>query len=106
MVMKTLDRNAKPSFAAIQRIAAIKDSQIDYSDIPDSTAGELKEIAKLARENRKKKIFSLRLSIETINWWKETLGEGYTGAMAQLLEAAEEHPNWIEESIKGTKAHP
>lgn len=59
MERKTLDRNAKPSLEAIRRIESIKDSAIDYSDIPDSTADELKEIAKLAREKRN--VFNIRL---------------------------------------------
>jgi uncharacterized protein (DUF4415 family) len=70
----------------------------DTSDIPEASPEELKLMARLVREKRKKKMFTLRLNIETIGWWQK-LGEGYTGIMSRLLEEAKTHPEWIKECL-------
>jgi uncharacterized protein (DUF4415 family) len=88
----------KPSPEALARIAALDDRPIDCSDIPEATPEELKEISRQMREKRKK-MFSLRLPNDTIEWWQQ-LGTGYTGIMAHLLEEAKTHPEWIKESLK------
>jgi hypothetical protein len=45
-------------------------------------------------------MFSLRLQKPTIDWWRNTIGIGYTTAMGKLLDAARRHPEWIKESLK------
>ena len=79
---------------AIAELAALEGRPIDTSDIPELTPRELQEAARKAREKRKKRMFSLRLPAATIQWW-QSLGEGYTGVMARLLEEAWRHPDWI-----------
>ena len=83
---------------SLARMAALKDRPIDTSDIPELTPKELQEIARQTRERRKKQMFSLRLQTSTIEWWK-SLGEGYTGIMARLLEEARKHPDWIKQCL-------
>lgn len=34
---------------------------------------------------------TLQLSKKTLDWWK-SIGEGYTSAMARMLEEAQNHP--------------
>jgi hypothetical protein len=55
-------------------------------------------MAQEKRKNPKKRMFSLRLPCATIAWWK-SLGKGYTGIMARLLEEAEKHPEWITQAM-------
>ena len=98
MAKMMLKQGDKPSLQAAARMAALRGRQPDTSDIPEASQDELKEIARLAREKRKKKMFSLRLTADAIRWWQE-LGEGYTGVMALLLEEAAFHPEWIRQCL-------
>jgi uncharacterized protein (DUF4415 family) len=88
---------------SVARLAALKDRAVDTSDIPEPSADELKEMARQARELRKKKMFSLRIENGVIAWWRWNLGEGYTTVMAKLLEeAAVNHPEWIKECLQNS----
>ena len=82
-----------------QRAAALRDRPIDYSDIPKVTHKQFVEMRLAAIEKRKKQMFSLRLQIGAIEWWR-SLGEGYTGIMSRLLEEAPRHPEWIKECLE------
>ena len=95
----------KPSVRTARRIEALRGRVPDTCDIPEASRDELKEIARLAREKRKKKMFSLRLTSEAIHWWQE-LGEGYTGIMARLLEEAVFHPEWIRQCLSSQRHEP
>jgi uncharacterized protein (DUF4415 family) len=83
---------------ALVRLAVLKDRPVDTSDIPEASHRELREIARQVREKRKKRMFSLRLETATIEWW-QSLGEGYTGLMARLLEEATRRPEWIRQCL-------
>ncbi|MCL2720781.1 MAG: BrnA antitoxin family protein [Treponema sp.] len=99
IVRKTIDfETYQPSEESLLRMAALKDRPIDYSDIPESTPEELEEMRLMAIEKRKKQMFSLRLKTTTIDWWK-SLGDGYTGIMARLLDEARKHPEWIKKCL-------
>jgi len=91
----TLTDDYQPSEESLKRLAALEDRPIDYSDIPKQTKDEMEEMRLLAIEKRqRKRMFSLRLQSSTINWWK-SLGDGYTGIMARLLDEAKNHPEWV-----------
>lgn len=95
IVRFTLTDDYQPSEESLKRLAALEDRPIDYSDDPEQTMEEMEEMRLLAIEKRKKKrMFSLRLSGSTINWWK-SLGDGYTSIMARLLDEAKNHPEWV-----------
>ncbi|GHV36700.1 hypothetical protein AGMMS50268_05700 [Spirochaetia bacterium] len=98
MVHVTMNEWDKPSPETLARIAALDGRPIDFSDIPEATPEELKEIRRQSLENRKKRMFSLRLNNATIEWWQQ-LGMGYTGIMARLLEEAKTHPEWIKKCL-------
>ena len=99
IVRVTATENDQLSEESLARLAALKDRPIDYSDIPESTPEEMKLMRLMAIEMRKRQMFSLRLQSSTISWWKENVGEGYTGIMARLLDKATKHPEWIKECL-------
>ena len=95
IVRKLASGNEPLSEATIAELAALKNRPVDTSDIPESTPQELAEIRRQVMEKRKKQMFSLRLQNSTISWWKNSIGNGYTGVMARLLDEATRHPEWI-----------
>jgi len=99
MVRVTATENDQLSEGSLARLAALKDRPIDCSDIPESTPEEMEEMRQLAVEMRKRQMFSLRLQNSTISWWRENIGEGYTGIMARLLDKATKHLDWIKECL-------
>ena len=109
MVRHTYNTDNPPPLSeeSLLRMAALKDRPIDYSDIPKRTREELQRGRLLAIQKRaeqreklmKKQMFSLRLQKGTIDWWK-SLGSGYTGLMARLLDKTKEHPEWLEECLQ------
>ena len=80
---------------SLARLAALKDRPIDYSDIPEKTREEIQMGIRMAAKRRKKQMFSLRLQASTIDWWKQTIGEGYTSVMARLLDKATRNPELL-----------
>jgi uncharacterized protein (DUF4415 family) len=86
---------------SLARMAALKDRPIDYSDIPEMTDEQLAAVKRQIDEGRRnREMFSLRLYNGTVEWWRENIGAGYTTVMAQLLDEARKHPEWIKESLK------
>jgi len=80
----------------------MENSPIDYSDDPKYTREELHEMRLYAEERRKRKVrkmYSLRLESGTVKWW-QSLGKGYTSIMANFLDYAKKHPEWVKESIE------
>ncbi|MCL2801749.1 MAG: BrnA antitoxin family protein [Treponema sp.] len=101
-VKNVVDSKNPPQLSeeSLLRLAALKNRPIDYSDIPELTAEQAAEIKRQIDEGRNKQMFSLRLQRRTIEWWRNTIGEGYTTAMGKLLDAARKHPEWIKESLQ------
>ncbi|MDR1868449.1 MAG: hypothetical protein LBQ82_00530 [Treponema sp.] len=101
MVRVTLNGDETVTEEGLKRMAAIRDRPIDYSDIPEMTDKEVEELRRqIAEGRRNREMFSLRLHNGTIEWWRKNIGAGYTTVMAQLLDEARKHPEWIEESLK------
>jgi uncharacterized protein (DUF4415 family) len=98
MIRTTVNEGEELSPESLARLEALDSRPVDTSDIPEATPEQLKEIARQVREKRQKKMFSLRLPNETIEWWQQ-LGEGYTGIMARLLEKAITHPEWVKQCL-------
>jgi hypothetical protein len=100
MVYSTLDTEDRQlPEETIAELAALKDRPIDYSDIPKKTCEEIRAGRLMAIEMRKRQMFSLRLQNSTISWWKQYVGEGYTGVMARLLDKATKHPEWLSDCL-------
>jgi len=99
MVRETLKVGQKPTKAQVKEIRAAEKRAIIYSyDAPKLTNKELAEFKQINAENRKKIPCTLRLSKKSLEWWK-SLGEGYTAAMARMLEDAQNHPDIIRKII-------
>ena len=95
----TLTENTQLSEESLAELAALKDRPIDLSDIPEITDEEIREIRSMGRDLKKRQMFSLRVQNNTINWWKQNVGEGYTGVMAKLLDEAIKNPEWIKKCL-------
>ncbi|MDR2052455.1 MAG: BrnA antitoxin family protein [Treponema sp.] len=94
-VRMKVNKDTKLSPESRERLEALKDRPVDCSDIPDSSPEELALIRMHIRQKRpKRRMFSLRLAVETIEWWRQ-MGAGYTSVMARLLDEARNHPEWI-----------
>ena len=99
MVKETLRAGQKPTKAQIKEIRAAENRTVIYTDdAPRLSRKELTEFKKINAENRKKIPCTLRLSKKTLEWWK-SLGEGYTAAMARMLEDAHNHPDILKKII-------
>jgi uncharacterized protein (DUF4415 family) len=99
MTKYTVTEKSQLSEEALERLAALNDRPIDFSDIPELTPHEITEIRHQREQERKKQMFSLRLQNGTIKWWRRTIGEGYTTVMSRLLDEATRHPEWIRECL-------
>ena len=99
MVKETLRAGQKPTKAQIKEIWAAEKMPITYTyDAPRLTNEELAEFKQINAENRKKIPCTLRISKKSLEWWK-SLGEGYTAAMARMLEDAQNHPEILRKII-------
>jgi len=99
MVKETLKVGQKPTKAQIKEIRAAEKRTITYTDdAPRLTGKELAEFKQINAGNRKKIPCTLRLSKKSLDWWK-SLGEGYTAAMARMLEDAQNHPDILRKII-------
>jgi len=89
----------KPTKAQIREIRAAEKRTITYTDdAPRLTDKELAEFKQINAESRKKIPCTLRLSKKSLEWWK-SLGEGYTSAMARMLEDAQNYPDILRKII-------
>ena len=99
MVRETLKPGQKPSKAQIKEIWAAEKKAVLYTvDAPKLTGKELAEFKKVNAEGRKKIPCTLRITKKSLEWWK-SLGEGYTAAMARMLEDAQNHPEILKKII-------
>ena len=99
MVKETLKAGQKPTKEQIKEIQAAEKKSITYTDLaPKLTDKELAEFKKINAENRKKIPCTLRISKKSLEWWK-SLGDGYTSAMARMLEDAKNHPELLKKII-------
>lgn len=99
MVKETLKVGQKPTKAQIKEIRAAEKRETIYTDdAPRLSLKELAQFKQVNAENRKKVPCTLRISKKSLEWWK-SLGEGYTAAMARMLEDAQNHPNILKKII-------
>jgi uncharacterized protein (DUF4415 family) len=73
----------------LERALAVRDSDIDYSDIPEFTDEELERMvrARAARLKKLKQPVSIRLDPDVLQWLKRE-GSGYQTRINKLLREA------------------
>jgi uncharacterized protein (DUF4415 family) len=99
MVKETLRAGQKPTKAQIKEIWAAEKRPVTYTDdAPRLTDKELAEFKHINAKNRKKIPCTLRISKKFLEWWKSP-GEGYTAAMARMLEGAQNHPDILKNIV-------
>jgi len=85
----------KPPKDVIKRIKEIAKKPIHYTeDCPESTPEALAEFAAMARARRQRKVkpmVALRVEPEALEKYK-SLGDGYTGIMADVLNYVAHNP--------------
>jgi uncharacterized protein (DUF4415 family) len=93
----------KPPREAIQEVKRAARKPIRYTeDCPRSTPEALKEFAHLAAERnrrKKKKSITIRIAPDILESYK-TMGDGYTGVMADVLKYAVNNPGILAEATK------
>jgi uncharacterized protein (DUF4415 family) len=94
-----LKAGQKPTIAQIEEIRMAARRPITYTDdAPQLTKEELSEFKKINAEERRKVQCTLRLSKKSLEWWK-SIGDGYTAAMARMLEEAQNYPDILKKII-------
>ncbi len=93
----------KPPKEAIKEAKEAARKPIRYTeDCPPSTPEVLKEFAQLAAERnrrKKKQSITIRVAPEVLESYK-TMGDGYTGIMADVLKYAINNPAVLTEATK------
>ncbi|MCL2320232.1 MAG: BrnA antitoxin family protein [Treponema sp.] len=98
MTTITVRAGQKPTKEQIKRIRAAAKAPINYTaDCPESTPAALAEFAARARELRQsmkaiKPAVTIRISPSCLSKYK-SLGKGYTGIMADVLDYVAENPD-------------
>lgn len=87
IVKHTLDPNNPPKMSKAERTRfdAIRDEDIDYSDIPELDA-DFWAHAKIEKPGQKPSV-TMRMDAETLAFFKGSDPKGYTGRMAAVLRA-------------------
>jgi uncharacterized protein (DUF4415 family) len=95
-VLKKTDKPTKEQISQI--IAASKRKPFPDADSPVYTYEEISQLYAASKKRNVKKTVGLRLDSETIDWYR-SLGKGYTGLMAKVLEYSAQHPEVIRAAI-------
>ncbi|MDR0301301.1 MAG: BrnA antitoxin family protein [Treponema sp.] len=103
IIRSTVVVGQKPPKDVIKRVKAIAKRPIHYTeDCPPLSQEALKEFAQLAAERnrrKKKKSITIRLSQDILESYK-TMGDGFTGVMADVLKYAVNNPNILTEATR------
>ena len=106
-IVSTIKVGQKPTKDERKRMkaeirAAKKMPPVYDPDCPPSTPEALKEFAHLAAERnrrKKKKSITIRIAPDVLESYK-TMGEGYTGIMADVLKYAVNNPSILTEATR------
>jgi len=103
IISSTVVVGQKPPKEVIKRIRAIARKPIHYTeDCPELSPEALKEFSQLAVERnrrKKKKSVTIRITQDILESYK-TMGEGYTGVMADVLKYALNNPSILTEATR------
>ena len=107
IIRSTVKVGQKPPKEVINRVRkavreARKAPSVYDPDCPPSSPEILKEFAQLAAERnrrKKKKSITIRVAADILEKYK-TMGDGYTGIMADVLKYAVNNPNILSEATR------
>jgi len=103
IIRSTVWVGQKPPKEAIREVRKAARKPIHYTeDCPKSTPEALKEFAQLAAERnrrKKKKSITIRVAPDILESYK-TMGDGYTGIMADVLKYAINNPGILTEATR------
>jgi len=107
IIRSTVKVGQKPPKEVINRVRkgvreARKATPVYDPDCPPSTPEALREFAHLAAERnrrKKKRSITIRIAPEVLESYK-TMGEGYTGVMADVLKYAVNNPSILAEATR------
>jgi len=107
IIISTVKVGQKPPKEVIQRVKkavseARKAPPVYDPDCPPSSPEALKEFAHLAAERnrrKKKQSITIRIAPDILESYK-TMGDGYTGIMADVLKYAINNPGILAEATK------
>jgi uncharacterized protein (DUF4415 family) len=103
IIKSTVRVGEKPPKEVIKRLKQAARRPINYTeDCPKSTPEALKEFAQLAAERnrrKKKQTITIRIAPDVLESYK-TMGDGYTGIMADVLKYAVNNPGILAEATK------
>ena len=98
-ITSKLGSDEKPTKKQLERIeAAAKMPIVACEDSPVYTSEQLAHLYSESKKLAKKQTVGIRLTQKTIDQYK-TLGKGYTGIMAAVLDYAINHPNVLKEAL-------
>jgi uncharacterized protein (DUF4415 family) len=103
IIKSTVRVGEKPPKEVIKRLKQAARRPVNYTeDAPQSSPEALKEFAHLAAERnqrKKKKSITIRVAPDVLDSYK-TMGEGYTGIMADVLKYAINNPAVLTNATK------
>jgi uncharacterized protein (DUF4415 family) len=103
IIRSTVRVGQKPPKEAIKEARKAARKPIHYTeDCPPSSPEALKEFAHLAAERnrrKKKRSVTIRIAPDILESYK-TMGDGYTGIMADVLKYAVNNPEILTEATK------
>jgi len=103
IIKSTVRVGEKPPKEVIKRLKQAARRPINYTeDAPRSSPEALKEFAQLAAERnrrKKKQTITIRIAPDVLESYK-TMGDGYTGIMADVLKYAVNNPGILTEATK------
>ncbi|MDR2629672.1 MAG: BrnA antitoxin family protein [Spirochaetaceae bacterium] len=99
MQRETLKAGEKPTKKQIEEVRKATQQPIAYTEeAPKLTPEELAEFHRVNAEGRERVMCTLRVQRSTLDWWK-SLGDGYTAAMARILDEARNYPELLKKCL-------
>ncbi|MCL2793539.1 MAG: BrnA antitoxin family protein [Spirochaetaceae bacterium] len=103
IIKSTVKVGQKPPKEVIQEIRKAAKQPINYTEeFPPSSPEALKEFANLATERnkrKKKQSVTIRVAPDVLDSYK-TMGDGYTGIMADVLKYAVDNPSILTKATR------
>jgi uncharacterized protein (DUF4415 family) len=99
VVRETLMDGQEPTEKQVEEVREAARRPVVYTEeAPKLTPEELAEFRKVNADGRERVMCTLRVQRNVLDWWK-SLGSGYTGVMARILEEARNYPELLKKCL-------